>query len=93
MLQVCAARCTDRGRPLLGTKWNECCERGASCIHLHLIAGLSNAAADELLDLETRDLAEMNTVNGITVVFDPGKIRMVYMLPGPWDRHLAAAAQ
>jgi len=46
-----------------------------------LIAGLCNATADELLDLETRDLAEMKTVSGITVVFDPGKISMVYTLP------------
>jgi hypothetical protein len=46
-----------------------------------LIAGMSNATADELLDLGTRDLAEMKTVSGITVVFDPGKISMVYTLP------------
>ena len=46
-----------------------------------LIAGISNVTADELLDLETRDLAEMKTVSGITVVFDPGKISMVYTLP------------
>jgi hypothetical protein len=46
-----------------------------------LIAGLCNATADELLDLETRDLAEMKTVSGITVMFDPGKISMVYTLP------------
>jgi hypothetical protein len=46
-----------------------------------LIAGTSNATADELLDLGTRDLAEMKTVSGITVVFDPGKISMVYTLP------------
>ncbi len=46
-----------------------------------LIAGLSNAIADELHDLATRDLAEMKTVSGITVVFDPGKISMVYTLP------------
>jgi len=46
-----------------------------------LIAGISNATADELLDLETRDLAEMKTVSGITVVFQPGKITMVYTLP------------
>ena len=26
-----------------------------------------------MLDLETRDLSEMKTVSGITVVFDPGK--------------------
>ena len=45
-----------------------------------LITGISNATADELLDLETRDLAEMKTVSGITVVFDPGKISMVYTL-------------
>ena len=34
-----------------------------------------------MLDLETRDLAEMKTVSGITVVFDPGKLSMVYTLP------------
>ena len=46
-----------------------------------LIAGLCNATADELLDLKTRDLAEMKTVSGVTLVFDPGKISMVYTLP------------
>ena len=46
-----------------------------------LIAGLCNATADELLDLRTRDLAEMKTVSGVTLVFDPGKISMVYTLP------------
>src|SRR5258705_5961580 len=45
------------------------------------IAGLCHATADELLDLETRDLSEMKTLSGITVVFDPGKINMVYTLP------------
>src|SRR5258705_4512260 len=45
------------------------------------IAGLCHATADELLDLETCDLSEMKTVSGITVVFDPGKINMVYTLP------------
>jgi hypothetical protein len=45
------------------------------------IAGLCHATADELLDLETRDLSDMKTVSGITVVFDPGKINMVYTLP------------
>jgi hypothetical protein len=48
-----------------------------TCISM---AGLCQATADELLDLETRDLAEMKTVSGITVVFDPGKISMVYTL-------------
>ena len=46
-----------------------------------LMGGISNATADELLDLHTRDLAETKTVSGITVVFDPGKISMVYTLP------------
>ena len=46
-----------------------------------LIAGLSDATADDLLDLGTRDLADMKTVSGIPVVFDPGKITMVYTLP------------
>ena len=46
-----------------------------------LLAGLGNATADELLDLETRDLAETKTMSGITVVFDPGKISMLYTLP------------
>ena len=45
------------------------------------IVGFCHATADELLDLETRDLSEMKTVSGITVVFDPGKISMVYTLP------------
>jgi hypothetical protein len=45
------------------------------------MAGLCHATADELLDLETRDLSEMKTVSGITVEFDPGKISMVYTLP------------
>jgi len=58
-----------------------------------LITGISNATADELLDLETRDLAEMKTVSGITVVFDPGKISWSIRCPGPWDRHPAEAAQ
>ena len=49
-----------------------------TCISM---AGLCQATADELLDLETRDLSEMKTVSGITVVFDPGKISMVYRLP------------
>jgi len=47
-----------------------------------LIGGLSEATADDLLDLGTRDLARMKTVSGITLVFDPGKITMVYALPG-----------
>jgi hypothetical protein len=46
-----------------------------------LIGGLSEATADDLLDLGTRDLARMKTVNGITLAFDPGKITMVYALP------------
>ncbi len=58
-----------------------------------LIAGLCNATADELLDLETRDLAEMKTVSGITVVFDPGKSAWSIRCPGPRDRHPAEAAQ
>ena len=45
-----------------------------------LIAGLSNASAEDLLDLGTRDLAETKTLSGITVVFDPGKIIMLYTL-------------
>jgi hypothetical protein len=49
-----------------------------TCISM---AGLCQATADELLDLETRDLSEMKTVSGITMVFDPGKISMVYTLP------------
>jgi hypothetical protein len=53
--------------------------KGSSCIDLH---------PDGLLDLQTRDLAETKTVSGIIVVFDPGKISMVYTLPR-WDRHTA----
>jgi hypothetical protein len=45
-----------------------------------LIAGLSNASAEDLPDLGTRDLAETKTLSGITVVFDPGKIIMLYTL-------------
>jgi hypothetical protein len=48
-----------------------------------LVAGLSEATADDLLDLGTRDLASMKTVSGITLAFDPGKITMVYALPRP----------
>jgi hypothetical protein len=47
-----------------------------------LIAGLSHAVGDELHDLATRDLAEIKTVSGITLVFDPGKISTIYTLPG-----------
>jgi hypothetical protein len=50
------------------------------------IVGFCHATADELLDLETRDLSEMKTVSGITVVFDPGKISMVYTLPRSSER-------
>jgi hypothetical protein len=48
-----------------------------------LVAGLSDATADDLLDLGTRDLARMKTVSGITLAFDPGMITMVYALPRP----------
>ena len=48
-----------------------------------LVAGLSDATADDMLDLGTRDLARMKTVTGITLAFDPGKITMVYALPRP----------
>jgi hypothetical protein len=48
-----------------------------------LVAGLSDATADDLLDLGTRDLARMKTVTGITLAFDPGRITMVYALPRP----------
>jgi len=51
---------------------------GLACI---LIGGLSEATANDLLDLGTRDLARMKTVSGITLTFDPGKIAMVYALP------------
>jgi hypothetical protein len=70
--QLGAAHRKESGWPLLGTKWNECPERSSSCIDLH---------PDGLLDLQTRDLAETKTVSGIIVVFDPGKISMVYTLP------------
>ena len=48
-----------------------------------LVAGYSDATADDLLDLGTRDLVRMKTVSGITLAFDPGKITMVYALPRP----------
>jgi hypothetical protein len=48
-----------------------------------LVAGYSDATADDLLDLGTRDLARMKTVSGITLAFDPGKITMVYALQRP----------
>jgi len=44
--------------------------------------GLSNATADDLPEFGTRDLAETKTLSGITLVFDPGKITMVYAPPG-----------
>jgi hypothetical protein len=44
--------------------------------------GVSSATANDLLDLGTRDLAETKTPSGIALVFDPGKIIMVYALPG-----------
>ena len=46
------------------------------------VFSVSPATANGLLDLATRDLAETKTVTGITLVFDPGKIVMVYALPG-----------
>jgi len=48
-----------------------------------LVAGYSDATADDLLDLGTRDLARVKTVSGITLAFDPGKITLVYALPRP----------
>jgi hypothetical protein len=48
-----------------------------------LVAGLSDATADDLLDLGTCDLARVKTVSGISLAFDPGKITMVYALPRP----------
>ena len=48
-----------------------------------LLGGYPEAAADDLLDLGTRDLARMKTVSGIALAFDPGKITMVYALPRP----------
>ncbi len=48
-----------------------------------LAAGLSEATADDLLDLGTRDFARMKTVSGITLAFDPGRITLVYALPRP----------
>jgi hypothetical protein len=47
-----------------------------------LIGGLSEATADDLLDLGTRDLARMKTVSGITLAFDPGKITWFTRYPG-----------
>jgi hypothetical protein len=58
--------------------------RQALVLALACICGfsVSPATANGLLDLATRDLAETRTVTGITLVFDPGKIVMVYALPG-----------
>src|SRR4051794_20359697 len=48
-----------------------------------LIAAVSGASAQDLnrLELGTHDLAEMKTLTGVTLVFDPTKIMMVYSLP------------
>jgi hypothetical protein len=48
-----------------------------------LIVALSSATAQDLnkLELGTHDLAEMKTLSGVRLVFDPTKIIMVYALP------------
>jgi hypothetical protein len=50
-----------------------------------LIVGLPGASAQDLnkLELGTHDLGEMKTLSGITLVFDPTKITIVYTLPRP----------
>jgi hypothetical protein len=53
-----------------------------ACICCICLFRPSPATANGLLDLATRDLAETRTITGITLVFDPGKIVMVYALPG-----------
>jgi hypothetical protein len=46
-------------------------------------AALFHAVAQDLnrIELGTHDLAEMKTLSGITIVFDPTKINMMYELP------------
>jgi len=56
--------------------------KGAFLFTCIFLAGLSNSTGDELHDLATRDLAETKTVSGVTLVFDPGKISMIYTLRG-----------
>jgi hypothetical protein len=48
-----------------------------------LISALPGAAAQDLnsLELGIHDLAEMKTLSGIKLVFDPTKIIMIYVLP------------
>jgi hypothetical protein len=48
-----------------------------------LVAALSIATAHDLnkVELGTHELAEMKTLNGVRLVFDPTKIRMAYALP------------
>jgi hypothetical protein len=48
-----------------------------------LVAVLSSATAQDLnrLELGIHDLAEMKTLSGVTLVFDPTKIWMIYSLP------------
>ena len=48
-----------------------------------LPAALPAAAAQDLnrLELGSHDLAEMKTLSGVTLVFDPTKIVMIYVLP------------
>ncbi len=48
-----------------------------------LVAAFGQAAVTDLnkLELGTHDLAEMTTSTGITLIFDPVKISMVFVLP------------
>lgn len=48
-----------------------------------LVAAFGQAAVTDLnrLELGTHDLAEMTTATGITLIFDPVKISMVFVLP------------
>src|SRR4051812_23241811 len=61
---------------------------GIFIIACSLSAAVSGATAQELnrLELGIHDLAEMKTLSGITLVFDPTKIVMVYSLPRPNGR-------
>jgi hypothetical protein len=43
------------------------------------------------LELGIHDLAEIKTVGGITLVFDPTRITMAYALPRPLGRQQAGA--
>ena len=64
-----------------------------------LISAVPGAATPDLnrLELGIHDLAEMKTLSGVTLVFDPTKIIMVYVLPrlpsrSGWVTHIVGLA-